>query len=83
MTEETPHRRHWTFNQEISIPSVISLIAAIAAVFGACSALDTRISLLEQATISEGRHTDEWRARMDVAIDEINKKLDRLTEARK
>lgn len=83
MTERNEHhdRRHWTFTQ--LVPTILSLLAVIAAVFGAYSALDTRISLLEQATTTEINHTNEWRARMDAAVDEINRKLDRLTEGRK
>ena len=72
----------WNIRWEISLGDVIGLISAIAAVLLAYGKLDTRVSLVEQAQLSQAHEQSNAIRRLEEAVSENNRKLDRLIERR-
>jgi hypothetical protein len=79
----------WTFQKEISVGNVITILCVVVAGLSAWSTLDKRVALTEERAIAQ-RQVDERQdaeaARRDVqtqaALERINAKLDRIMERR-
>lgn len=76
------NRRKWSLNKEISLGDLIGLVSAFAAVLIAYGKLDTRVSLVEQSQLSQALAEERSVRRLEEAIAESNRKLDRLIERR-
>jgi len=74
------NRRKWSFSKEVSIGDAVGLAVAFTAVIVAYMTLDNRIALVEQMQASQAAGAVEWRERMENAVQEISRKLDRLIE---
>lgn len=88
MTQPVDHSAtKWRINKEISVPDIISFVAAVAAVVVAYSTLDTRLRLVEQAIVTQ-KETDarqdqdslRYQGRIEEALRGLSLKLDRLIE---
>lgn len=88
MTQPVDHSAtKWRINKEISVPDIISFVAAVAAVVVAYSTLDTRLRLVEQAIVTQ-KETDHrqdqdslrYQGRIEEALRGLSLKLDRLIE---
>ena len=80
--------QHWRIKREISLGDLIAFASAAFAVVYAYTTLDKRVTLLEQAAITQrdvDRRQDEDSVRYQVRIEEVLKsmsnKMDRLIEA--
>lgn len=90
MSHEAPYDAvKWRLNREISLPDILSLIAAFASVLYAYTMLDKRMTVIEEKmnvqVSRDARQDDEARVyqkRIDDALASINAKLDRLIERR-
>jgi len=90
MSHEDPYDAvKWRLNREISLPDILSLIAAFASVLYAYTTLDKRMAVIEEKmnvqVSRDARQDDESRVyqkRIDDALASINAKLDRLIERR-
>lgn len=81
--------QEWRINREISLPDIISFVAAVVAVVIAYTTLDKRITLLEgialtQKEIDKRQDAESLRyqSRIEDHLREINRKLDKLTATR-
>jgi len=77
----------WRVKKEISITSIIALLSAGLSIVYAYSTLDKRLSILEVAQVSSAQADKNQQAdlskfqdRMNVVLDSINVKLDRIIE---
>lgn len=86
---ETPDRRKWHVKKEISVGDLIAFVMAAVAVITAYSTLDKRLAVIEEKVVTQAvtdaRQDGEalrYQSRIDAALTEINRKLDRLVERR-
>lgn len=77
----------WRFKKEVSVPDIVSFIAAALAVVYAYTTLDKRLTVLETNYVAQrevDKKQDEehfrWIGRVEVTLDRINAKLDKLIE---
>jgi hypothetical protein len=87
MAPKEQERRRWHFKKELSLGDLIAVAGAAASVLWAYTNLDKRMTLVEAALsvqrAVDTRQDDEamrYQARIDEALREINRKLDRLIE---
>lgn len=87
---EGEERRRWHLKKEISLGDILAFASASLAVVYAYTTLDKRVTLLEKVAVeqkdTDRRQDDESirsQARIDAQLVEINRKLDRLIEARR
>lgn len=87
---EGANRRRWHIKKEISLGDLVAIVSAALAVVYAYTTLDKRVTLLESAAVvqkvTDTKQDEEalrYQARLERAIEEINKKLDRLIEGRR
>ena len=80
MSYEGDNKRKWHMVKEVSIGDLIGLIAACSAVLVAYGKLDTRVALIEQSQVSQQAEFGRSISRLEGAISEMNRKLDRLIE---
>ncbi len=87
---EGEDRRRWHVKKEISLGDIVAIASAVLAVLYAYTTLDKRISLLEvtqvgQQAVDAKQDGDalRYQSRIDMQLAEINRKLDRLIEARR
>ncbi len=84
---EEHERRRWHFKKELSLGDLLAVAGAAASVLWAYVTLDTRLTRLETAMafqkVVDTRQDEEalrYQARIEEAMREINRKLDRLIE---
>lgn len=77
----------WRIKRDISVTDIASFASAALAVIYAYTTLDKRMTMLEAAMIeqkqSDKRHEEELlrvQARIDVRLDKMDEKLDRLIQ---
>lgn len=82
-------RRRWHIKKEVSLGDLIAFASAALAVVYAYTTLDKRVSILEDSDrarqIAEERKNADfirYQQRIDVTLDRINDKLDRLIDRR-
>jgi hypothetical protein len=82
-------RRRWHIKKEVSLGDIIAFVVAAVALAGAYATLDKRLALLEQAVVVQhvvdARQDEEslrFQQRVNEALSEANRKLDRLIERR-
>lgn len=87
---EGPERRSWHLKKEISLGDLIAFTSAALAVVYAYTTLDKRITIIEQVAVvqkvtDEKQDTDflRYQQRIDESLRDLNRKLDRLIEARR
>ena len=88
-TYDGDERRKWHIKKEVSLGDLIAFASAALAVVYAYTTLDKRIAILETASTVQ-RETDtrqdtesvRYQQRIDVTLQEMNRKLDRLIERR-
>lgn len=87
--DERERNGQWRLSREISLANVITLVVIAFTVIGAYYSLSGRVTGTEQS-IAAQKHTDDRQdaeahrtdARTQAALDNINRKLDRLIERR-
>ena len=87
--DERERNGQWRLSREISVANVITLVMIAFAVIGAYYSLSGRVTSTEQS-IAAQKYTDDRQdaeaqrtdARTQSALDNINRKLDRLIERR-
>lgn len=86
---EGDERRKWHIKKEVSLGDLLAFCSAALAVVYAYTTLDKRISLLEDAKVVQKVNDDRqdhealrYQQRIDVTLQEMNRKLDRLIERR-
>lgn len=77
----------WRFKKEVSVPDIVSFLAAALAVVYAYTTLDKRVTVLEAQTIAQRdtdrkQDEDHFRAlgRIDGELHRMNNKLDKIIE---
>lgn len=82
--------QRWRLDKEISLGDILTICFAALALFGAYSTLDKRVqSLEERATfqravdVRQDEDSIRYQQRIDESLREINRKLDRLVEAKR
>jgi len=77
---EGENKRKWHVAKEISVADVVGLAVAFAAVLTAYGSLNTRVALMEQSQTLQQVEFSRSIERLEQAMSEVNKKLDRLIE---
>lgn len=70
----------WHLDKTISISHILTTASAIGAALIFASKLDTRVSLLEQASALQQKDASEFKSVVREDLKNINGKLDRLIE---
>lgn len=87
--EERRAPERWKIKKEISLADILSFVAAALAVVYAYTTLDKRLTVVEVASVGhsaanarQDEETLRMQARIDVQLDKLNTKVDRLLERR-
>lgn len=87
--EDRRQPERWKIKKEVSLADILSFAAAALAVVYAYTTLDKRLTIVEVATVNNqaanARQDEEslrMQARIDVQLDKLNSKVDRLLERR-
>lgn len=77
----------WRVKREVSLGDIVAIVLAFAAATVAWANLNTRVSLLEQATITQKSNDERqdaeairYQQRIGEELEKLNRKLDRLLE---
>lgn len=73
-------KQPWHLDRTISISHILTTVSAIGAALIFASKLDTRVSLLEQASAQQQRDISDFKSVVREDLKSINGKLDRLIE---
>ena len=79
-TEKDKDKQPWHLDRNISISHILTTVSAIGAALIFASKLDTRVSLLEQASMQQQRDSADFKSVVREDLKNINGKLDRLIE---
>ena len=87
--EDRRQPERWKLKKEVSLADILSFAAAALAVVYAYTTLDKRLTIVEVAAVNNqsanARQDEEAlrvQARIDVQLDKLNNKVDRLLERR-
>ncbi len=80
-------KRGWRFKKEIAVGDLVAFATACIAIIVAYSTLDRRLAVIESATITQHERDSRqdaeslrYQQRIDEALRDMNRKLDRLIE---
>ena len=78
--EDQKEKQPWHLDRTVSLSHIITTASAIGAALMFASKLDTRVSLLEQASTQQQKEVSDLKVVMREDLKNINGKLDRLIE---
>jgi len=87
MTQRQEEMQGWRFKKEVAVGDLVAFVTACIAIIVAYSTLDRRLAVIESAAIAQQERDSRqdsdslrYQQRIDEALRDMNRKLDRLIE---
>ena len=75
-------KERWRVKKEVSLPDILSFVAACVAIVVAWTTLDKRLTVVEASVVRQEDDGVRRQTRIDFQLDKLSEKLDRLIERR-